>query len=121
MSRQELAEAVTVYLHATTERSYGLNAHYVARLERGLRRWPNADYRAGFRAVLRVETDEQLGFYNTTWGLALHLALSAHADRGHRAAALDHHSTVARNWDYAAWRAMRAARKTHGSTVPPGS
>jgi hypothetical protein len=34
-------------------------------LERGARRWPNADYRAGFRAVLGVDTDNALGFFRT--------------------------------------------------------
>lgn len=62
MSRQELADAVNAHVYATTNRVSALNAHYISRLERGGRRWPNADYRAGFRAVLGAETDAALGF-----------------------------------------------------------
>lgn len=62
MSRQELAEAVNAHVYYTTGRVSALNAHYVGRLERGLRRFPNVDYRAGFRAVLGVGTDVELGF-----------------------------------------------------------
>lgn len=61
-SRRELAEAVNAYVFETTGRTYALDAHYVGRLERGLRRWPNADYRAGFRAVLGAGSDAELGF-----------------------------------------------------------
>jgi hypothetical protein len=62
MSRQELADAVNAFVFGATQRVYALNSHYVARLERGVRRWPNADYRAGFRAVLGARTDAELGF-----------------------------------------------------------
>jgi hypothetical protein len=62
MSRQELAEAVNAYLFTHTKRVYAMDAHYVGRLERGARRWPNADYRQGFRTVLGVQSDAELGF-----------------------------------------------------------
>jgi hypothetical protein len=65
MSRRELADAVNAYIFKTTNRVYALDAHYVGRLERGVRRWPNADYRAAFRAVLAAATDAELGFYRT--------------------------------------------------------
>jgi hypothetical protein len=65
MSRQELAEAVNAYLFTHTKRVYDLNAHYVGRLERGARHWPNADYRQGFRAVLGAQSDAELGFSRT--------------------------------------------------------
>jgi hypothetical protein len=38
-----------------------MNAHYVSRLERGIRRYPMADYRAALRAVLGVTTDAEIG------------------------------------------------------------
>jgi hypothetical protein len=63
MSRQEVAEAVNAYIFVTTERVARLNAHYVSRLERGHRRWPNPEYRGAFRAVLGADTDAELGFY----------------------------------------------------------
>jgi hypothetical protein len=65
MSRQELAEAVNAYLFTHTKRVYAMDAHYVGRLERGARRWPNADYRQGFRAVLGAQSDAELGFSRT--------------------------------------------------------
>ncbi|GLY98805.1 hypothetical protein [Actinoplanes sp. NBRC 103695] len=65
MSRQELAEAVNAYLWTTFHRRTSLDASYVGKLENGKHRWPNKDYRQGFRAVLEVETDAELGFYPT--------------------------------------------------------
>jgi hypothetical protein len=65
MSRQELAEAVNAYLFTHTKRVYTLDAHYIGRLERGARRWPNADYRQGFRAILGAQSDAELGFSRT--------------------------------------------------------
>jgi hypothetical protein len=65
MSQQELAEAVTAYVQRTTGRDVALDRHYISRLERGARRWTNAVYRAGLRAVLGVETDAELGFIRT--------------------------------------------------------
>ena len=71
MSRQELAEAVNTYLFERSKRVYALDAHYVGRLERGARRWPNADYRAGLRAVLGAQNDAELGFSRSGAKLAL--------------------------------------------------
>lgn len=62
LSRQELAEAVNAWLQHHTKRAGALDAHYVARLERGAVRWPGREYRAGFRAILGVGTDAELGF-----------------------------------------------------------
>jgi hypothetical protein len=63
MSRQALAEAVNAHVFATTKRVTGLDANYVGKLERGEIRWPSAEYRQAFRAVLGVSTDADLGFY----------------------------------------------------------
>lgn len=62
MSQRELAEALTTYFFHNTTRVVPLDRHYVSRLERGTRRYPTADYRAAFRAVLGVATDADLGF-----------------------------------------------------------
>jgi hypothetical protein len=67
MSRAELAEAVNAELWRTTGRRYALDAHAIARYERGAVRWPNARYRSALRAVLDA-TDEQLGFRPTPRG-----------------------------------------------------
>ena len=63
MSRGELAEAVNRYLWESTQRRYTLDAHTIARYERGVVRWPNAAYRSGLRAVLDAATDADLGFF----------------------------------------------------------
>lgn len=62
MSQRELAEALTEHVFRTTTRVVPLDRHYVSRVERGVRRYPTADYRAAFRAVLGVATDAELGF-----------------------------------------------------------
>lgn len=65
LSRQELAELVNAWVHehTTPPRVIGTDANYVGQLERGKIRWPqDSDRRAGFRAVLGVGTDADLGF-----------------------------------------------------------
>ncbi|MBB5159546.1 tetratricopeptide repeat protein [Saccharopolyspora phatthalungensis] len=68
MSRAELAEAVNRYLWDTTGKRHELDAHAIARYERGDVRWPSAHYRSGFRAVLGAATDADLGFHPTRRG-----------------------------------------------------
>lgn len=65
MSRAELAEAVNAELWRTTGKRYVLDAHTIARYERGAVRWPGAAYRSGLRAVLGVKSDVGLGFRRT--------------------------------------------------------
>ncbi|WP_328990836.1 hypothetical protein OG394_31690 [Kribbella sp. NBC_01245] len=62
MSRAELADAVCEWLWQTTQTQYELDGHYIAKLERGAVRWPGAPYRAGLRHVLKVASDNELGF-----------------------------------------------------------
>ncbi|MGH3823803.1 MAG: XRE family transcriptional regulator [Pseudonocardiaceae bacterium] len=65
LSRQELAELVNawVYENTTPPRIIATDFNYVGQLERGRIRWPqDPDRRAGFRAVLGVSTDAELGF-----------------------------------------------------------
>jgi hypothetical protein len=61
-SRAEVAEAVNAWLWETTGKRYALDAHYLAKLERGVARWPSAAYRSGLRYVLGVDTAVELGF-----------------------------------------------------------
>lgn len=62
MSRSELAEAVNAWLWRTTRRRYDLDGHHIAKYERGVVRFPIAEYRAGLRAVLGANNDAELGF-----------------------------------------------------------
>ncbi|WP_189223410.1 hypothetical protein [Saccharothrix coeruleofusca] len=62
MSRRELADAAVAWLHETTGRTAALDAHYIAKLERGVVRRPSQHYRAALRAVLGVAADVDLGF-----------------------------------------------------------
>lgn len=68
MSRSELAEAVNSHIWATTGSRRVLDGDMIGRYERGLNRWPNADYRAGLRAVLGAMSDSDLGFFPTRRG-----------------------------------------------------
>lgn len=63
MSRRELAETVNAYLWQVTGECYQLDAHAVARYERGAVRWPGAHYRSALRHVLNAQTDRELGFW----------------------------------------------------------
>ncbi|WP_018681624.1 hypothetical protein [Actinokineospora enzanensis] len=62
LSRSELAEQVNAWVHAHRNRVVELDGNYVGKLERGLIRWPQLDYREGLRAVLGVRADRELGF-----------------------------------------------------------
>lgn len=62
MTRAELADAVNAHLWNATGVRYELDDHLIGKWERGVVRWPIGPYRAALRAVLGVETDDQLGF-----------------------------------------------------------
>lgn len=68
MSRAELAEAVNRCLWDATGKRYQLDAHTIARYERGQVRWPGAHYRSGLRQVLAVSSDAELGFHPSRRG-----------------------------------------------------
>lgn len=72
MSRSELAEAVNAQVWVTTRQQSTLDAHAIARYERGQPRWPREQYRDALRAVLGVATDAEIGFYPTKRGSAAH-------------------------------------------------
>ncbi|MFC0861657.1 hypothetical protein ACFHYQ_05025 [Sphaerimonospora cavernae] len=63
MSRQELADLVNAWIHEHLGRVACLTANYVGKLERGLVSWPNSDYRAALRHILKARTDGDLGFH----------------------------------------------------------
>ncbi|MGH8574537.1 MAG: XRE family transcriptional regulator, partial [Gammaproteobacteria bacterium] len=63
LSRQELAELVNAWVYEHTKRTVELDANYIGKLEQGKIRWTQEpERRAGFRAVLGVKTDAELGF-----------------------------------------------------------
>ncbi|WP_139235113.1 helix-turn-helix domain-containing protein [Actinopolyspora lacussalsi] len=62
MSRAELAEQANRWLAANMGSSGALDAHALARYERGAVVRPNRDYRAALRSVLGVTEDSELGF-----------------------------------------------------------
>lgn len=62
LSRAELAELVAAHIHRRTRREAPVDSHYIAKLERGVIRWPNRQYRAALRAVLGASNDAELGF-----------------------------------------------------------
>jgi hypothetical protein len=65
LGRAELAELVAAEVYRRTGREAPVDAHYIAKLERGVIRWPSAPYRAALIAVLGVEgpdADAALGF-----------------------------------------------------------
>src|SRR5690625_3998188 len=66
MSRAELAEAVNDHLWRTTGKRHALDAHAIARYERGKVGWPSAPYRAGLKAVLGADCEIELEF-QPTW------------------------------------------------------
>ncbi|MGW5386585.1 XRE family transcriptional regulator [Nocardia sp. NPDC003963] len=61
MSRAELAEAVNHYLWRVKGQRRELDAHTIARYERGAVRWPGSDYREALCAILRGSVTD-LGF-----------------------------------------------------------
>ena len=64
LSRAELAELVAAEVYRHTRREAPVDAHYVAKLERGVIRWPSVPYRAALAVVLGVDPADPgaLGF-----------------------------------------------------------
>ncbi|WP_219419407.1 tetratricopeptide repeat protein [Pseudonocardia nigra] len=63
LSRAEVAELVAAEVFRRTGREVPVDAHYVAKLERGAIRWPGRHYREALRAVLGAADDAELGFH----------------------------------------------------------
>jgi hypothetical protein len=72
ISRAELADEVNAWIYGNTvpRRVAELDANYIGKLERGVIKWPQGDYRAGLRAVLGARSDADLGFRRLTRLLA---------------------------------------------------
>jgi len=79
MSRQELADAVNAHLWSTYGQVFNVTDNQISKLERGTTRWPHAPARRGFREVLGVARDADLGFYNPRSN-SDDAYLAAHAD-----------------------------------------
>jgi hypothetical protein len=62
LSRQELAERINQWIFENRSAIVTLDANYIGKLEAGKIRWPQTLYREAFRAVLRTDSDRQLGF-----------------------------------------------------------
>jgi len=58
------------WLWETTRQRYELDAHTLARYERGAVRWPGAAHRSGLRHVLGAARDAELGFWPARQNLA---------------------------------------------------
>lgn len=70
MSRAELADAVNTHVWETTGKKSCLDAETIGRYERGVIRWPRADYREGLRLVLGAASDAEMGLHPTPRGRA---------------------------------------------------
>ncbi len=62
LSRHELAERINRWIYEQDQAITELDANYIGKLERGVIRWPQCRYREALRAILRAETDRDLGF-----------------------------------------------------------
>ncbi|ONI90401.1 hypothetical protein ALI144C_03270 [Actinosynnema sp. ALI-1.44] len=58
-----MAELVNTWVHQHRRRTVELTTNYIGKIERGVVRWPNKDYRDGLCAVLKVDTCAELGLY----------------------------------------------------------
>jgi transcriptional regulator with XRE-family HTH domain len=65
LTQESLAELANAQVEAATGKPGAMDADYVSKLERGVHRWPGKHYRQALRAVLRADTDRDLGFYST--------------------------------------------------------
>jgi hypothetical protein len=62
-TQQAVADALCDIVQARTGSRPAIDADYISKLERGIIRWPNAEYRAAFRTLFKT-TDTDLGFYS---------------------------------------------------------
>ncbi|HEY4004012.1 MAG TPA: hypothetical protein VGM60_02335 [Pseudonocardia sp.] len=94
LSRSELAELAAAEVNRRTGREVPIDAHYIAKLERGVIRWPGRDYRIGLRSVLGAATDAEIGFRPPRRGAPTNVLPSAlvevaAVDNDHSAADID--------------------------------
>lgn len=89
LSRSELAELVNTAVYGHTGRVGAVDGHYVAKLERGVIRWPGRAYREAFREVLGASTDSELGFHRPRRDMGVAPSPPAQQHPGEGAAARD--------------------------------
>lgn len=65
MTQGQLAELANGQVEQATAKLGAMDADYISKLERGVHRWPNQQYRTSLRLVLRRQTDGELGFFST--------------------------------------------------------
>ncbi len=65
MTQGQLAELANTRVEQVTGKPGAMDADYIGKLERGIHRWPNQQYRAALRLVLRRQLDAELGFFST--------------------------------------------------------
>ncbi|GLZ42417.1 hypothetical protein [Actinokineospora sp. NBRC 105648] len=65
LTQGQLADLANTEVERATGKPGAMDADYVGKLERGIHRWPNRDYRAALRQVLAVRTDADLGLHCT--------------------------------------------------------
>jgi len=65
LTQGQLAELANMQVERVTGRSGAMDADYIGKLERGIHRWPNRQYRAALCDVLRRASEDDLGFFST--------------------------------------------------------
>ncbi|MGH3917197.1 MAG: helix-turn-helix domain-containing protein [Pseudonocardiaceae bacterium] len=65
LTQGQLAELANIQVEQETGKPGAMDADYLSKLERGIHRWPNRDYRAALRRVLGRKSDAELGFFST--------------------------------------------------------
>lgn len=65
LTQGQLAELANMQVEEETGKPGAMDADYISKLERGIHRWPNRDYRAALRHVLGRGSDAELGFFST--------------------------------------------------------
>ncbi len=65
MTQGQLAELANTWVERVTGKPGAMDADYIGKLERGIHRWPNQQYRAALRFALRRQLDAELGFFST--------------------------------------------------------
>lgn len=65
LTQAQLAELANQQVAPGTDKTGAMDADYIGKLERGIHRWPNKEYRGALRSVLQVASDAALGFFST--------------------------------------------------------
>jgi hypothetical protein len=65
LSRRELADLINVHLARHHPAEPWIDRNYIGKIETGRLRWPHANRRSAFRAILDARTDAALGFMTT--------------------------------------------------------